>query len=106
MRLLRRAHGVQVVALFPSHGQRTGLVIDIGADSAQGDAADPVVVTAQQQIRWMRAPAARRDNPGITTVTTGLAGQQQARSARKSRLAGPGSSSLSGTGSAPSWCAN
>ena len=45
-RALRRAHGVQVIALFSSHYQRTGLVIDIGADSAQGDAADPAVVTA------------------------------------------------------------
>jgi hypothetical protein len=28
----------------------------------QGGKADPVVVTAQQQIRRMRVPAARRDN--------------------------------------------
>jgi len=47
---------------FASHDQRTGLVIGIGADGVQGGKADPVVVTAQQQIRWMRVPAARRDN--------------------------------------------
>jgi hypothetical protein len=47
---------------FPGHDQRTGLVIDIGADSAQGGEAGPVVVTAQQQIRWMRVPRPAGDN--------------------------------------------
>ena len=47
---------------FSGHDQHTGLVIGIGADGVQDGKADPVVVTAQQQIRWMRVPAARRDN--------------------------------------------
>jgi hypothetical protein len=47
---------------FSGHDQHTGLVIGIGADGVQDGKADPVVVTAQQQICWMRVPAARRDN--------------------------------------------
>jgi hypothetical protein len=47
---------------FSGHDQRTARVIGIGADSVQGGKADPVVVTAQQQIRSVRVPAARRDN--------------------------------------------
>jgi len=45
-----------------SHDQHTSHVIDIGAGSVQGGLADPVVVAAQQQVHWMRTPAARRDN--------------------------------------------
>ena len=47
---------------FSGHDQRTGLVIGLGAGGVQGRKADPVVMTAQQQIRLIRAPAARRDD--------------------------------------------
>jgi hypothetical protein len=41
-----------------THDQRAGLVVDGGARGLQRHAADPVVVTAQQQLNRVR-PAAR-----------------------------------------------
>ena len=54
---------------------RAGLVDHHDADGYPGC---QVVVAAQQEIGWMRASRAG----GMRTLTTGLAGQQQARSAR------------------------
>jgi hypothetical protein len=51
------------------------LVVDGGACGPQRGLADPVVVAAQQQVNRVRTAVG-----GITTVTIGLAGQQQARS--------------------------
>jgi hypothetical protein len=65
---------------FSGDDQHTGLVIDIGAGGVQGGKADPVMVTAQQQIRWMRVPAARRDdhrNHGPGRAAAGAVGEEE-----------------------------
>ena len=82
---------VRLAPAGSAHDQYALVVVDGGARGLQGGLAGTVVVTAQQQVDR----SGRQAVAGIITLTTGLAGQQQARSVMPSAMPSSVSSSAS-----------
>ena len=75
------------------HDQGAGPVVGTGANGVQRGTADPVVVTAQQQVRRSRASAGGRDDdrdqrPG--RAAAGAVGVADGPGRSRRRIAGPG----------------